>query len=211
MNFIATTFIQFVQPKHFLSQYHIDYNPDATALAKERDFEDWVWLMAYYYPFSGWVDFLIQRVIEIVISIPTLPLWLTAAAIVPNEWTALQTHFLITIILGLFGWTGTARRVRGMVLALREADYIVAAQLGGNSNRRLILRHMLHSIASHIIVDLTIAFPAMIRGETALSFLGLGLRSPVVSWGLLLPAAQNVSAIQKRQWPFIPVGLWCSP
>ena len=98
-----------------------------------------------------------------------------------------------------------------MVLALREADYIVAAQLGGNSNRRLILRHMLHSIASYIIVDLTIAFPAMIRGETALSFLGLGLRSPVVSWGLLLPAAQIVSAIQKRQWLFIPVGLWCSP
>ena len=139
-------------------------------------------------------------------SIPTLPFWLAAVAIVPAEWSALQTYFVITIALGLLGWTGTARRVRSQVLALREADYIVAARLSGNSTARIIGRHMLPSIFSYIIVDLTIAFPAMILSETALSFLGLGLRPPVVSWGVLTQATQNIAAIQQSPWQFIPVG-----
>ena len=154
--------------------------------------------------FGGWTDFAIQRLTEVIMSIPTLPFWLAAASIIPPEWTALQTYFVITIILGLFGWTSTARRVRGQILALRETDYVIAARLSGNSNARLIVRHMLPSVASYIIVDLTIAFPSMILAETALSFLGLGLRPPVVSWGVLIQAAQNIRAIEQAPWLFIP-------
>jgi peptide/nickel transport system permease protein len=155
--------------------------------------------------FGGWVDFLIQRLIEVVMSIPTLPFWLAAIAILPADWTAIQTYFAITIVLGFLSWTGTARRVRSQVLALRDADYITAARLSGNRPARLILRHMLPSVASYMIVDLTIAFPGMILAETALSFLGLGLRPPIVSWGVLIQAAQNIRAIQQSPWLFIPV------
>lgn len=155
--------------------------------------------------FGGWVDFGIQRFMEVLMSIPTLPFWLAVVAILPAEWTAIQTYFAITILLGLIGWTWTARRVRSLMLALREADYIVAARLSGNSHPRLILRHLLPSITSYLIVDLSIAFPGMILGETALSFLGLGLRPPVVSWGVLIQAAQNIRAIQQSPWLFIPV------
>lgn len=156
--------------------------------------------------FGGWADFAIQRLTEVIMSIPTLPFWLAAVAIVPAEWSAIETYFVITIALGLLSWTSTARRVRSQMLALRETDFVIAARLAGNSPARLIGRHMLPSIFSYIVVDLTIAFPGMILSETALSFLGLGLRPPVVSWGVLTQAAQNIAAIQQTPWLFIPVG-----
>lgn len=155
--------------------------------------------------FGGWVDFVTQRMIELVMSIPTLPFWLAAGALIPQNWTALQTYFTITTVLALFAWTGTARRVRSQILTQRGIDYVVAAELAGSSDWRIISRHLLPTVASYLIVDLTVAFPAMILGETALSFLGLGLRPPVVSWGVLMQEAQNLQAITQSPWLFLPV------
>jgi peptide/nickel transport system permease protein len=155
--------------------------------------------------FGGVVDDAIQRLIEFIRSVPTLPLWMALAAAVPKEWTAEQVYFVITILLGLLGWTHLARRVRGKLLSLREEDFVVAARLAGSSDARIIARHLLPSFLSYIIVDLSISFPYMILAETSLSFIGLGLRAPVVSWGVLLQNAQNVQAIALYPWLFTPV------
>lgn len=155
--------------------------------------------------FGGGVDDAIQRFIEFIRSIPTLPLWMALAAAMPKEWSPQQVYFTITILLGLLGWTHLARRVRGKLLALREEDFVVAARLAGSSDTRIIARHLLPAFLSYIIVDLSISFPYMILAETSLSFIGLGLRAPVISWGVLLQDAQNVQAIALYPWLFTPV------
>lgn len=155
--------------------------------------------------FSGGVDEAIQRFIEFIRSIPTLPLWMALAAALPKEWSPQQVYFTITILLGLLGWTNLARRVRGKLLSLREEDFVVAARIAGSSNARIIARHLLPSFLSYIIVDLSISFPYMILAETSLSFIGLGLRAPVISWGVLLQDAQNVQSIALYPWMFTPV------
>ena len=155
---------------------------------------------------GGKADLLIQRVIEIVNSIPPLPLWIALGAAMPPAWSPLQTYFAITIVLSLLGWTGLARVVRGKILALREEDYAVAAQLLGASGRRVLIRHLLPGFTSHIVVALTLAVPAMLLGETALSFLGLGLRPPVVSWGVMLQDCLDVKAVRFFPWLLAPAG-----
>ncbi len=154
--------------------------------------------------FGGKVDSVIMRLIEFIRSIPTLPLWLALAAALPREWTALQVYISITAILALIGWTHLARRVRGKLLALREEEYVLAARLSGCSHSRIVLRHMLPSFMSYMIVDLTISFPYIIMAETALSFLGLGMREPIVSWGVLLFSAQNIRSMVLMPWLLIP-------
>lgn len=154
--------------------------------------------------FGGWIDNLIQRFIEFIRSIPTLPLWMALAASMPRHWGPMRVYFMITIILGLVGWTSLARRVRSKLIALREEDFITAARIVGNSDMRIIWRHMLPSFTSYIIMDLTISFPYMILSETSLSFIGLGLRPPVTSWGVLLKSAQNIRTIAQNPWLLIP-------
>jgi peptide/nickel transport system permease protein len=156
---------------------------------------------------GGAVDNLIQRVIEIINSFPQLPLWLALAAVLPGDWSPLQTYFAITIVLSLLGWTGLARVVRGKILSLREEDYAVAARLLGASHARVIFRHLLPGFTSHIIVSLSLSVPAMILGETALSFLGLGLRPPVVSWGVMLQETLNMDVVANYPWLLMPVVL----
>lgn len=155
--------------------------------------------------FGGGVDDFIQRFIEFIRSIPTLPLWMVLAAAMPREWSPERVYFTITILLALLAWTHLARRVRGKLLSLREEDFVVAARLAGGKNDRIIARHMLPLFLSYIIVDLSISFPYMILAETSLSFIGLGLRAPVISWGVLLQDAQNVQAIALYPWLFTPV------
>jgi peptide/nickel transport system permease protein len=155
--------------------------------------------------FGGWLDNLIQRFIEILRSFPTLPLWMALSAAVPATWSPIKMYFGITIVLSLIGWGGLARQVRGKILALREEDYVTAAAFAGASRWRIMWRHLLPGFASHIIVSLTLAVPGMILGETALSFLGLGLRPPAVSWGVLLKDAQNVQAVALHPWLLTPV------
>jgi len=154
--------------------------------------------------FGGMVDSVIMRLIEFIRSIPTLPLWLALAAALPREWTALQVYLSITAILALIGWTHLARRVRGKLLALREEEFVLAARLSGCSHARIVTRHMLPSFMSYMIVDLTISFPYIIMAETALSFLGLGMREPIVSWGVLLYSAQNIRSMVLMPWLLIP-------
>ncbi len=153
---------------------------------------------------GGWLDNVIQRTIEIVMSVPTLPLWLAFAAVVPLDWGPLRVYFMISVILSLVGWTGMARVVRSKFLSLRKEDFVLAAELDGVSRYRLITRHMLPSFLSHIIASVTLAIPGMILGETALSFLGLGLRPPVVSWGVMLQEAQSVAVIAIYPWLLLP-------
>ena len=153
---------------------------------------------------GGITDIVIMRVVEFIRSVPTLPLWLALAAALPREWTGLQVYIAITAILAIIGWTHLARRVRGKLLALREEDFVVAARLTGCSHARIIWRHMLPSFMSYIIVDLTISFPYIILAETTLSFLGLGMREPVVSWGVLLYSAQNFQSLILLPWLLIP-------
>ena len=153
---------------------------------------------------GGRVDLLVQRGIEIVQSIPQLPLWMALSAALPAAWSPLRVYFGITIILSFVGWTGLARVVRGKFLALREEEFVIAARLLGASRMRVILRHMLPSFLSHTITTATLAVPGMILGETALSFLGIGLRPPVVSWGVLLQEAQNFQVIVLTPWLMIP-------
>ncbi|GAH89811.1 unnamed protein product, partial [marine sediment metagenome] len=141
--------------------------------------------------FGGYLDTIIQRAIEFIRSIPTLPLWMALAAVLPVHWSPLKVYFGITIILSIVGWTGLARVVRGKLLTLREEDFAMAAKIAGASDWRIITNHLLPSFASYIIVVMTLRIPAMILGETALSFLGIGLRPPVVSWGVLLSEAQS--------------------
>jgi len=154
--------------------------------------------------YGGVTDTLIQRVIEILRSIPTIPLWMGLAAALPREWSVLQVYFAITIIISLLGWTELARVVRGRFLALREEDFVVSARLVGCSQMRTIFVHMVPSFMSHIIAATTLALPAMIISETALSFLGLGLRPPAISWGVLLQHAQNVQTVAISPWLMLP-------
>ena len=153
---------------------------------------------------GGWTDVFIQRLIEFLIAIPVLPLWMALAAAVPNEWTVLQVYFAIVVIISFIGWTGLARQVRGRFLALREEDFVVAARLYGTGTLGTVFRHMLPSFMSHIIARTTLAIPGMIIAETALSFLGLGLRQPVVSWGVQLKEAQNIATVALAPWLLIP-------
>jgi peptide/nickel transport system permease protein len=153
---------------------------------------------------GGRTDTVIQRVIEFVMSIPTIPLWMGLTAAVPRDWGPIQTYFAITVILSVLGWTDLARVVRGRFLALRKEDFVLAAQYDGCGSARTIRRHMLPSFTSHIIASATLAIPLMILAETALSFLGLGLQPPVVSWGVLLREAQNIHSIAQTPWVLLP-------
>lgn len=158
--------------------------------------------------FGGWIDLLVQRVIEILSAMPTIPLWMGLAAAVPLDWDPLKVYFAITILLSFIGWTSLARVVRGRFLSLREEDFVKAARMAGSSEMRIIFRHMLPSFMSHIIASVTLAIPGMILAETSLSFLGLGLKPPVVSWGVLLQEAQNLRTVALAPWnlaPAIPV------
>jgi len=157
--------------------------------------------------YGGIVDTLIQRSIEVINSIPHLPMWLAIGASMPADWPALRTYFAITIVLSALGWTGLARVVRGKILSLREEDYAMAARLIGASHARVMFRHLVPGFASHIIVALTLSVHGMILGETALSFLGLGLRPPVVSWGVLLQDTINLEVVANYPWLITPVFL----
>ena len=154
--------------------------------------------------YGGVLDTVIQRVIEILRSIPTIPLWMGLAAALPREWTVLQVYFAITVIISLLGWTELARVVRGRFLAMREEDFVVSARLVGCTRLRTIFVHMVPSFMSHIIAATTLALPAMIISETALSFLGLGQRPPAISWGVLLQQAQNVQTVAISPWLLLP-------
>jgi peptide/nickel transport system permease protein len=155
--------------------------------------------------YGGWVDNSIQRTIEVIRAFPQIPLWLALSAALPPSWSPLQVYFGITVILSLINWTGLARQVRGKLLALREEDFATAAKLAGASEARIMTRHLLPSFMSHIIVTITLSVPGMILGETGLSFLGLGLRPPITSWGVLLKDAQNVQAVAMMPWLLTPV------
>jgi len=150
--------------------------------------------------YGGTVDNIIQRIIEFLRSIPSIPLWLGLAAALPPDWSPMKIYFSITVILSTIGWTSLARVVRGRFLSLREEDFVMAAKLDGASEMSIILKYMLPSFLSHIIASITLAIPRMILAETSLSFLGLGLRPPVVSWGVLLQEAQNVRAVATAPW-----------
>jgi len=154
--------------------------------------------------YGGLADIIIQRFIEFLNAIPTLPLWMALSAALPLSWPIIRVYFAIVVILSLFGWTGLARVVRSKFLSLREEDYVMAARLAGASEARVMFRHMLPGFMSHIIAQLTLAIPGMIIGETSLSFLGLGLRPPAISWGVLLQAAQNIQTIALHPWLMIP-------
>lgn len=154
--------------------------------------------------YGGVVDTAIQRIIEILRSIPTIPLWMGLAAAMPRTWDIVRVYFAITIIISLIGWTELARVVRGRFLSLREEDFVTAAELTGCSQMRIIFVHMVPSFLSHIIAATTLALPAIIISETALSFLGLGLRPPAISWGVLLQQAQNVQTVALSPWLLLP-------
>ncbi|MDR6666290.1 ABC transporter permease [Rhizobium sp. 1399] len=159
---------------------------------------------------GGVFDLIVQRLIEVLQSLPSLPLWMALAAIMPVTWSPIVIYFGITVILGIIDWTGLARAVRSKLLALREEDYVQAAQLMGASTPRVIGRHLVPGFMSHLIASATISIPGMILGETALSFLGLGLRPPITSWGILLTEAKSVSVIAFYPWllfPIVPVVL----
>lgn len=154
---------------------------------------------------GGWVDNVVQRMIEIIRSLPELPLWLALSAALPPNWSPLLVFFGITIILGMLDWPGLARAVRSKLLALREEDFVRAAELMGASKSRIIARHLIPNFMSHLIASATLSIPSMILGETALSFLGLGLRPPITSWGVLLNEAQNLAAVQLHPWLLMPI------
>ena len=154
--------------------------------------------------YGGNFDFVTQRLIEFIRSIPTIPLWLGLSAAIPNNWPVTRVYFAIVVILSFIGWTSLARVVRGKFLSLREEDFIMAARFVGTSERRIILRHMVPSFQSHIIAAMTLAIPAMILAETSLSFLGLGMRPPALSWGVLLKSATNLTAVALFPWLLIP-------
>lgn len=155
--------------------------------------------------YGGWVDSLVQRIIEVIRSFPELPLWMALSAALPVTWDPILVYFGITIILGLIDWTGLARAVRSKILSLREEDFATAARLMGARPQRIILRHLVPSFMSHLIASATLSIPAMILAETALSFLGLGLRPPITSWGVLLTEAQNINVVALYPWLMLPV------
>jgi len=154
--------------------------------------------------FGGLADQVIQRLIELLQSVPTIPIWLALSAALPRDWTPTQVFFAITVILSLVGWTTLGREVRGRFLALREEDFVLAAKLAGCSQRRIILRHMVPTFLSHIIATSSLAIPVLIISETSLSFLGLGIRPPAISWGVLLQEAQNIQTLALAPWLLIP-------
>jgi peptide/nickel transport system permease protein len=154
--------------------------------------------------YGGITDNIIQRVIEFIRSMPTLPLWMALSAALPTDWPQELRYFGITIILSIIGWTSLGRQVRGRFLALRTEDFVLAARLNGATDLRIILRHMVPSFTSHIIASLTLSIPSIILAETALSFLGLGLRQPVISWGVLLQEAQNIRTVALAPWLLLP-------
>jgi len=154
--------------------------------------------------FGGAADMIIQRIIEFLLSIPTIPLWLALSAALPRTWSSIKVYFAIVIILSLVGWCGLARVVRGKLLELREEDFVMAAKIAGGTDGRIIIRHLLPSFLSYLIVNMTLAIPNMILGETSLSFLGLGIRPPAVSWGTLLQDAQKVQIVVFYPWILIP-------
>jgi peptide/nickel transport system permease protein len=154
--------------------------------------------------FGGVTDTIIQRVIEFVLSLPTIPLWMVLSAALPRDWSVVQTYFFITLILSMVSWAGLAREVRGKMLAVREEDFVISARIAGATRRRIMLVHLIPSFASHLIVVVTLGIPGMILGETALSFLGLGMQPPAVSWGVLLQDAQKVLTVTEQPWLLIP-------
>ncbi len=154
--------------------------------------------------FGGLIDMVVQRAIEVIMGIPSLPLWMALSAALPAHWPPLQIYFGVTLILSLMGWTGLARVVRGKFLSMREEDFVIAARLSGTGEIKIIFKHLLPSFLSHIITSATLAVPGMILGETALSFLGIGLRAPIVSWGVLLQKAQNFQAVAMAPWLLLP-------
>ena len=159
--------------------------------------------IAGYY--GGWVDNVIQRIIEVIRSFPELPLWMALSAVLPVNWSPILVYFGITMILAMLDWTNLARAVRSKLLALREEDYTTAARLMGARPRRIIARHLLPGFMSHLIAAATLSIPGMILGETALSFLGIGLRPPITSWGVLLNEAQNINVVALYPWLMAPV------
>jgi peptide/nickel transport system permease protein len=158
--------------------------------------------VAGYY--GGKIDWAIQRLTEFIISLPTIPIWLAMAAALPKDWPPHYQYMAVTVIISLIGWTSLARVVRGRLLAMRGEVFVVAAQLDGCSETRVIFRHMLPSLASHIIAAVTLSIPLMVLAETSLSFLGLGLQPPAISWGVLLKEAQNIRSIAAAPWLFVP-------
>lgn len=154
--------------------------------------------------FGGWSDLVIQRLIELLQSLPTIPIWLAMTAALPQDWPPQKVFFAITVILAFIGWTTLGREVRGRFLSLREEDFVLAAELAGCSRFRIITRHMLPAVASHIIAASTLAIPVMIISETSLSYLGLGIRPPAISWGVLLQEAQNIQTVANAPWLLIP-------
>ena len=154
--------------------------------------------------FGGLTDLIIQRVIEFLLSIPTIPLWLALSASLPPSWSSVSVFFGITIILSLIGWSGIARVVRGKFLELREEDFVTAAFISGATPSRIILRHLIPSFASYLIVQITLLIPSMILGETSLSFLGLGIQPPAVSLGTMLQDAQNIRTVSLYPWMLVP-------
>jgi len=154
--------------------------------------------------YGGWVDDLMQRLIELVRSFPSIPLWMALSAAVPPHWPPLRTYFAVTVILSLIGWTWLARQLRGKVLSLRHEDFVLAAKMTGATDAWIVFRHLIPATFSHIIVVSTLSMPSMILAETALSFLGLGLRPPITSWGVLLKEVQNIQSIALYPWVFTP-------
>ncbi len=154
--------------------------------------------------YGGMIDNIIQRIIDFINSIPTLPLWMALSAAVPRDWPVTKTYFAITIVLSIIGWCGLARVVRGKLLALREEDFALAARASGVGEWRIITKHLLPSFFSYLIVSITLSVPNMIIGETTLSFLGLGMRPPAVSWGVLLQDAQQLVTVAQKPWLLIP-------
>jgi peptide/nickel transport system permease protein len=154
--------------------------------------------------YGGIFDVIMQRIIEFLRSVPTLPLWMALSAALPARWSVLQVYFGIVVILSLLGWTGLARVVRSKFMSLREEDFVTAARLAGATELRVVFRHMVPSFASHLIASLTLSVPGMILGETSLSFIGLGLQAPAISWGVLLKEAQAIRVLSEAPWLLIP-------
>ena len=154
--------------------------------------------------YGGVFDTIAQRLIEFLRSVPRIPLWMALSAAIPPFWSPIRVYFGITVVLSLIGWTGMARVVRSKFLSLREEDFVMAAKLAGSNEFRIVVRHMVPSFLSHIIASVTLSIPGMILGETSLSFLGVGLRSPVVSWGVMLQEAQQLSAVALSPWLLAP-------
>ena len=154
--------------------------------------------------YGGWIDEVVQRLIEVIRSFPAIPLWMALSAALPQSWSPVRVYFAITVILSVIGWTWLARQLRGKVLALREEEFVTAARVMGASDGRIIFKHLLPQVFGHIVVIATLALPGMILAETALSFLNLGLRPPLTSWGVLLQEAQNLESLRNFPWLLMP-------